>query len=609
MGEIGSTTGQRRSRVKRLGLAVLLAGTTSLQCIGMPTWAASAAALQPFAPPASFAIAQQAATLPFIDVTGTIPAQSASQDIVPDAALAPVAGIPELGIAPPDLPQPAVIDAKSGTLTSSELEAALSTWQLAANLPPGAITSEQVRQRQAVRVEIAAFYQARQNAPLWVDGTHFSAAARSALSRIDRAGEDGLTLRAYPVPVLRDASASQMAAAELALSEAVVAYAQQAGGARVDPLQINRLITAKRSVAPVSDILPAVAGASDAGAALRAFNPPQPGYAALRRKLAELRQATPMARTGIPLGPTLKLGMRDARVPLVRSRFGIDARSSDSADDLVYDTKVAGAVAEFQRANGLPVSGVLTPRTIAMLSGGNPARLENELVANMERWRWVPRDLGNDHVIVNVPDFSLDLVQAGLVTDHTRVVVGKPDHQTPIFSDAMRFIIVNPYWNVPLSIIKKEMLPKLAEDPNYFADHGYEVVERDGMTYVRQPPGEDNALGRIKFMFPNQHSVYLHDTNARALFGKDKRAFSHGCVRVDQPFKLAAAVLGPSRGWTEKRVQKLVGGGERTINLPAPLPIHIVYFTAYVDDHGTLQLRDDLYGYSQKVKLALGLRE
>lgn len=168
---------------------------------------------------------------------------------------------------------------------------------------------------------------------------------------------------------------------------------------------------------------------------------------------------------------------------------------------------------------------------------------------------------------------------------------------------------MNPYWNVPLSIIKKEMLPKLAANPNYFADHGYEVVQRDGTTFVRQPPGDDNALGRIKFMFPNQHSVYLHDTNARALFGKTVRAFSHGCVRVDQPFLLAEALLGPDRGWTAKRIQKMVGGVERTINLPAPVPIHIVYFTAFVDDRGSLQMRDDLYGYSQKVRLALGLRE
>ncbi len=162
-----------------------------------------------------------------------------------------------------------------------------------------------------------------------------------------------------------------------------------------------------------ADILAWISVAADPGAALHDYNPPQPGYAALRAKLAELRQQdAPIAKESIPSGPTLKLGMRDARVPLIRARFGLDLPSAEAdADGLVYDTRVAAAVADFQRANGLPASGMLTPRTIAALSGGNPSRLENELVANMERWRWLPRDLGTDHIMVNVPDYSLDVDQ------------------------------------------------------------------------------------------------------------------------------------------------------------------------------------------------------
>ena len=187
------------------------------------------------------------------------------------------------------------------------------------------------------------------------------------------------------------------------------------------------------------------------------------------------------------------------------------------------------------------------------------------------------------------------------------MVVGKPDHQTPVFSETMKFIIVNPYWNVPLSIVRKEMMPKLAADPNYFANHGYETVERNGETFVRQPPGDSNALGRIKFMFPNRFSVYLHDTNSRGLFARDERALSHGCVRVDQPFKLAEVILGRDRGWSEARIARMVGGDERTIMLPTPMPVHVNYFTAFVDDGGELRLRDDVYGYSAKVRAALGL--
>ena len=149
----------------------------------------------------------------------------------------------------------------------------------------------------------------------------------------------------------------------------------------------------------------------------------------------------------------------------------------------------------------------------------------------------------------------------------------------------------------------------MVADPDYWTKRGYEVKRNGNSVSIRQPPGERNALGRIKFMFPNQHSVYLHDTNARALFGKDKRAFSHGCVRVDQPFKLAEIVLGKANGWSEARVKRLIGGNERTINLPEPMPIHIAYFTAFVDEEGGLQLRDDIYGYSAKVRQALSLKD
>ena len=556
------------------------------------------------------------------DITGSIetrPPTSAPSDSDATASgrqtSAPEA---EIAIPAPDLPALPVIDASPVTdaattpWSSDALAVALKAFVSPDQAKRLAGLTPDVRQRLKDRQDIAEFYAAHAYAPLWIEDDHLNKGAQDALGRVDRGGEDGLDLAAYAVPALMGASAAQLAETELAISEAVVAYAKQSSGSRVDPLQIDRLITAKPVVPAAADVLAWLSVATDKEAALRNYNPPQRGYAQLRAKLAELRQQeTPVAKETIPSGPTLRPGMRDARVPLIRARFGLDLPSVAAEADggLVYDTRVAAAVADFQRANGLPASGLLTSRTIAALSGGNPSRLENELIANMERWRWMPRDLGADHIMVNVPDFSLAVTMDGTVVHRARVVVGKPDHQTPIFSDLMRFIIVNPYWNVPLSIIKKEMMPKLAENPNYFEDHGYEVVERDGATYVRQPPGDDNALGRIKFMFPNQHSVYLHDTNARALFGKEQRAFSHGCVRVDQPFKLAEVVLGKQNGWSEKRVRAMIGGDERTINLPKPLPIHIAYFTSFVDEDGGLQLRDDVYGYSSRVKTALGLRD
>jgi murein L,D-transpeptidase YcbB/YkuD len=199
----------------------------------------------------------------------------------------------------------------------------------------------------------------------------------------------------------------------------------------------------------------------------------------------------------------------------------------------------------------------------------------------------------------------LSLKQGEDVLHTARVVVGKPESPTPIFSDRMRFLVVNPSWTMPPSILKKEALPNLAADPDYYAKRGYEVIRRGDRVTVRQPPGERNALGHIKFMFPNDHSVYLHDTPSRGLFGRDARAFSHGCVRVDQPFRLAEAVLGGD--WTERRLRGMVGRGERTINLNQPLPIHLTYFTAYVGEDGRLRLRDDLYGFSRRLRVAMGL--
>ena len=191
----------------------------------------------------------------------------------------------------------------------------------------------------------------------------------------------------------------------------------------------------------------------------------------------------------------------------------------------------------------------------------------------------------------------------GEIAHRARAIVGKPDTQTPVFSDTMEFMVVNPSWHVPQSIIRKQ----LAQDPNYYARNGYEVVRKGGNVFVRQPPGERNALGHIKFMFPNDHAVYLHDTPNRNLFNTQRRAYSAGCVRVDQPFRLAEVLLAPQDNWNEQRLRALVGKGERTIRLTAGVPVHLHYFTAFVDDEGKMQLRDDIYGHSRKVQAALGL--
>jgi murein L,D-transpeptidase YcbB/YkuD len=455
------------------------------------------------------------------------------------------------------------------------------------------------------REALAAFYTLRDFAPLWSTDGKATPAAHAAIDRLRHAPDDGLELVA--VPELLSGSDEERVKADLALSEAVISYGRAASGGRIDPKTISPLIGEKPDVAEPFDILTEVSAAGDsAGDVLLRFNPPQKGYQALRDKLAELRHENPaVARRTIPSGPDLTVGMRDPRVTLIRARFGLDVQQAPAPEDLIYDTRVAAAVADFQKTKGLPASGILTARTIAALSGGQPSRLENEILANMERWRWMPRDMGETYIAVNIPDFTVSVVHGDQVLTQHRVVVGKPDTPTPVFSNKMQYLIVNPYWNVPQSIIKKEFLPKAGGDLSYLSASGWEVSSHHGQLTVRQPPGEKNALGRIKFLFPNDYSVYLHDTPSKALFASTKRAFSHGCVRVDQPFSFAETVLGHS--WSEQRLKSLIGSGERYINLPVALPIHIEYFTTYVDETGRLQLRDDLYGYSHRVKAALGL--
>jgi len=458
---------------------------------------------------------------------------------------------------------------------------------------------------QKTREALAAFYTMQDFKPLWTVDGQPTLAAKTIAGRLSHAPDDGLDL--VSVPDLQAKSDEERVKADIAFSEAVIAYGLEASGNRVDPKAISSLIGDRPAVAEPFDILSSVYAAGDgAGNVLLSFNPPQKAYRDLRDKLAEMRrERTPVARQPIPTGPELTVGMRDPRVTLIRARFGLDVQQSSSSEELVYDTRVAAAVAGFQKTNGLPASGVLTARTIAALSGGQPSRLENEILANMERWRWMPRDMGETYIAVNVPDFTVSIIKDDQVLTRHRVVVGKPDTPTPIFSNKMQYLIVNPYWNVPQSIIRKEFLPKAGGDLSYLSEHGWQVSSNHGQLTVRQPPGEKNALGRIKFLFPNDYAVYLHDTPSRALFASAKRAFSHGCVRVDQPFSFAETVLNHS--WSEQRLKSLIGSSERYINLPAPLPIHIEYFTTYVDEAGRLQLRDDLYGYSHKVKIALGL--
>jgi murein L,D-transpeptidase YcbB/YkuD len=535
------------------------------------------------------------------------------------ALSAPAEQASELLVAPPELPQPVV---ELGSGPGATADAAISP----PDLPDAAVVFTPAdRLRAAIAAKLAQIPDIAQRLPrherealaaayadaepFFVGADGWTSAARSVIGRLRAADEDGLDAADYPIPVpaaSRAATPAEWAEAELKLSAAAIRYARDARGGRIDPARLSALITPELDLPEAGEVLAALKAASDPGTALGAYNPSHEGYRALKARLAQLRatRRTPTPMVRVPRGPALRVGMRDPRVPLIRARFNVDPAAGDQT---AYDERLASAVAAFQKEKGLRASGVLDAQTVAALgSGPSPARLEADLIANMERWRWLPVDLGALHLLVNVPEYRLRLVDQGQTVHQARVIVGKAETPTPLFSDEMEHVIVNPSWTVPPSIMKKEFLPALAMDPWYAARMGYRVIRRGGQIALQQPPGERNALGFVKFIFPNNHSVYLHDTPNRRLFSAGRRAFSHGCVRVDQPFRLAEEILQREGPWSEERLRRLVGKGERYIRVKQRLPVHIAYFTLMVDEKGELRTFDDLYGFHRKVKSALG---
>jgi murein L,D-transpeptidase YcbB/YkuD len=460
------------------------------------------------------------------------------------------------------------------------------------------------------REALSSFYAQAERPLVWAQDGAWSPAAQGAMERLKAADEDGLDPADYSLPdrgLRKDATPAQWARADVKLSLSVIRYARDARGGRIDLARLSPLVTPKLALPAIDEVLRKVSSAGDAGGALEAYNPPHPGYKALKERLAKLRENHPsQPSVRLPRGPILRVGMKDPRVPLIRARFNL-AKGTDN--QTVYDERVASAVAAFQKEKGLPNTGVLNAQTVAALSGPSVAQRQSDLIANMERWRWLPADLGKRHIMVNVPEFRLQVVEGHNVVHQTRVIVGKEKSQTPIFSENMKYLVVNPSWTIPPSIMKKEILPGLANDPYYAARRGYKVIRRGDRITVQQPPGERNALGFVKFMFPNQHAVYLHDTPNRNLFSAGKRAFSHGCVRVDKPFELAEEIMGKDGKWTEQRLRGLIGKGERYVHLTNPLPVHLTYFTLAVDEKGEVKRFEDLYGLDRKIRAALNLSE
>ena len=436
--------------------------------------------------------------------------------------------------------------------------------------------------------------------------------AKAAAAYLAGVDADGLDPSEYPVPQIKAGmEPDALAEAEIKFTDAVLTFARHAMSGRVHYSRVSADIVYDLAKPDPANVLARVAKAQDAGAALDSLNPPQPQYKALKAKLAEMRKgADDVSKPIIAQGPVLKYSkdkkgkevlMEDPRVPALRAVVRPQGAEATPTTTRRCPTRSPSS----RRNSGISANGQLTPATLDAINGPKREKTVDIILANMERWRWMPRDLGETYVMVNIPDFTLRVVHDDKLVWKTKVVVGQPGKPTPLLSAEMKFITVNPTWNVPPSIIQNEYLPALQQDPQAMDRIGLKVEQNhDGTIRIYQPPGDRNALGRIRFNFPNKFLVYQHDTPDKHLFAHDKRAYSHGCMRVENPLKYGEVMLGlalPNEHYTAERLQKMFGGSEININFPTGIPDHLTYQTAFVDDDGKLQIRDDVYGRDAKL--------
>jgi murein L,D-transpeptidase YcbB/YkuD len=468
--------------------------------------------------------------------------------------------------------------------------------------------------RKTERAAVEKFYTARDYAPIWTQAGKLTDSGKGVVARLKDAASEGLNASDYPVPDFALATTPDaLADADMKLTASMLEYARHAQSGRMHWSQVSADIQYPEHPTDPAEVLGNVTTATDASAALDGYNPPQKLYRELKAKLAELRGQGDGPAIEIADGPVLKFAaargkkqpaieMEDERVPQLRKKLGITA----NADDTHYDANVAEAVRKFQAGAELKPTGVLDDRTIKAINSPKRDRQIDTVIVNMERWRWLPRDLGarsigDAYVILNIPDYTLKVMQNGAQVWTTRVVTGQPGvHATPLLTETMKFITVNPTWNVPPSIIYNEYLPALQQDPTVLERMGLRLEHgRDGSIHISQPPGERNALGRIRFNFPNKFLVYQHDTPDKNLFAKEDRAFSHGCMRVQNPDMYASVLLNitePNGHYTPEKIRSMYGQSEIDLKFPTPIPVNITYQTAFVDDAGTLQFRKDVYG-------------
>lgn len=487
---------------------------------------------------------------------------------------------------------------------------------------------------------VRRFYEDRLFEPLWIDGHGQSTAAKELLAVLAEAEDHGLDREDYGNGIIEtllhelqlangDLPPRVQVDLELLLSGTWMQYGSHGLKGRLNPETFDPEWGIDRRGGDLPDLLQAAAEGQRLADGLRELFPTDPGYQRLTEALAFYRGVQRQSGfTTLPDGPTLRPGDTGERVGLLRQRLresGDHPADADDAGDELFDAGLEGAVRGFQRRHGLEEDALVGAATRGALNVPVSRRIQ-QIAVNLERWRWMPRDLGERYVLVNIAGFELQVVDQGEEVMRQRVIVGRDYRQTPVFTGRLTYLVLNPYWEVPNSIAVRDILPQVRRDPSHLQRLGFQVlrgwgaeqelldpasidwatVPARGFPYrLRQRPGPLNALGRIKFMFPNRHAVYLHDTPARELFRRADRAFSSGCIRVEQPELLAELLLDDPR-WNRQTIDAAIASGqERTVVLQRPLPVHLQYMTAWVDVDGLVHLRNDLYNRDGRVADAL----
>ena len=471
---------------------------------------------------------------------------------------------------------------------------------------------------------LSAFYGANGYQPAWKSAE----LRRQLIDSVEQASHDGLNPADYHADILsglalrpmNDFSEDLRADLDLLFSDAFLMLSSHMLVGKVNPQTVHAEWTANRRQRQMESVLKDALQRSDITGTLDSLRPADPAYRKLMAARQDLTRLLGQPWLPLALRPTIRPGDRDERLNEIRRRLSLLGELAESpatvTDPRDYDAELESAVMRFQARHGLEADGLIGKDTLTALNLIPVERLRH-IDATLERWRWLPESLGDTYVLVNIAGFELKMVENGEEVLRKRVIVGQPFRQTPVFSDRIRYLVFNPTWTVPRTLMIQDQLPRILRDPDYLSRLNISVyrgwgtdrervdplevnwpsLNRNNFPYqLVQEPGPQNALGQIKFMFPNQYDVYLHDTPGRGLFSRAERSFSSGCIRVEQPFDLAERLLASAPDWSREKIDRVVSEAQpQTVVLPEPVPVHIQYWTSWVDNEGRLQFRNDLY--------------